>query len=150
MSSSYGHYNSYDSYFPDLFHEVDASWNAPAKPSKHSPLPPSFFFFLGRRWTTMTTTQRNTFMFGPQQCPTLASDHTTLTTPTPTAMADTEFLADYEDEPEVAVPSSTAAGASAAANGKGSEATEGGQKKDYAGIHSSGFRYVPASCFHRC
>ena len=61
-------------------------------------------------------------------------------------MADTECLADYEDEPEVAVPSSTAGGASAAANGKGGEVTDGGQKKDYAGIHSSGFRYVPASC----
>ena len=60
-------------------------------------------------------------------------------------MADTEFLADYEDEPEVAVPSSTAAGASTASNGKGGEVTEGGQKKDYAGIHSSGFRYVPVS-----
>jgi len=64
-------------------------------------------------------------------------------------MADTEFLADYEDEPEVAVPSSTAARASAASNGKG-EVTEGGQKKDYAGIHSSGFRFVPVSCLHRC
>ncbi len=62
-------------------------------------------------------------------------------------MADTEFLADYEDEPDVAVPSSTAAGASAAANGKGGEVTDGGQKKDYAGIHSSGFRYVPATSF---
>ena len=84
-------------------------------------------------------------MFGHQQRLYLASDHTTLTTPTPTstAMADTEFLADYEDEPEVAVPSSTAAGASAASNGKGGEVAEGGQKKDYAGIHSSGFRYVP-------
>ena len=57
-------------------------------------------------------------------------------------MADNEFLADYEDEPEVAVPSSTAAGATTASNGKGGEVTEGGQKKDYAGIHSSGFRYV--------
>ena len=75
----------------------------------------------------------------------LASDHTNLTTPTSTVMADNEFLADYEDEPEVAVPSSTAAGASAASNGKGGEVTEGGQKKDYAGIHSSGFRYVPDS-----
>ena len=56
-------------------------------------------------------------------------------------MAETEFLADYEDEPEVAVPSSTAA-ASAAANGKGGQVTQGGQKKDYAGIHSSGFRYA--------
>ena len=65
-------------------------------------------------------------------------------------MADTEFLADYEDEPEVAVPSSTAGGASTAANGKGGEATDGGQKKDYAGIHSSGFRYVPAFCLPIC
>jgi hypothetical protein len=64
-------------------------------------------------------------------------------------MADNEFLADYEDEPEVAIPPSTAAGASAASNGKGGEVTEGGQKKDYAGIHSSGFRYVFFSSFCR-
>ena len=62
-------------------------------------------------------------------------------------MADNEFLADYEDEPEVAVPSSTAAGAAVASNGKGGEMTEGGQKKDYAGIHSSGFRYVSCPLF---
>jgi ATP-dependent RNA helicase UAP56/SUB2 len=58
-------------------------------------------------------------------------------------MANNESLADYEDEPEVAVPSSTAAGASTASNGKGGEMTEGSQKKDYAGIHSSGFQCVP-------
>jgi len=62
-------------------------------------------------------------------------------------MADNEFLADYEDEPEVAVPSSAGVGASAASNGKGGDLTEGGQKKDYAGIHSSGFRYVSRPIF---
>ena len=63
-------------------------------------------------------------------------------------MADNEFLADYEDEPEVAVPSSTTAGATAPSNGKGGEITEGGQKKDYAGIHSSGFRSVLRPLFN--
>lgn len=45
-------------------------------------------------------------------------------------MADNELLADYEDEPEY--PSTGAVG------GAGDEL----EKKNYAGIHSSGFRLV--------
>lgn len=46
-------------------------------------------------------------------------------------MADNELLADYEDEPEYPT-----AGAGAVAAVGGEEA----DKKNYAGIHSSGFR----------
>jgi hypothetical protein len=46
-------------------------------------------------------------------------------------MADNELLADYEDEPEYPT---AGAGASAIAGGDETE------KKNYAGIHSSGFR----------
>jgi len=49
-------------------------------------------------------------------------------------MADNELLADYEDEPEY--PTAAGAGATAAAGG------EEADKKNYAGIHSSGFRLV--------
>lgn len=48
-------------------------------------------------------------------------------------MADNDLLADYEDEPEYPT-----AGAGAGAIAKGDET----EKKNYAGIHSSGFRYV--------
>ena len=48
-------------------------------------------------------------------------------------MADHE-LADYEDEPEYPSVAGTGAGAVAGA--------EEGDKKNYAGIHSSGFRLV--------
>lgn len=47
-------------------------------------------------------------------------------------MADNELLADYEDEPEY--PTAAGAGAVTAAGG------EEADKKNYAGIHSSGFR----------
>jgi len=49
-------------------------------------------------------------------------------------MADNELLADYEDEPEY--PTAAGAGATVAAGGDEAD------KKNYAGIHSSGFRCV--------
>jgi hypothetical protein len=56
-------------------------------------------------------------------------------------MADNELLADYEDEPEY--PTAPGAGAVTAAGGDEAD------KKNYAGIHSSGFRCVssPPSLF---
>ena len=50
-------------------------------------------------------------------------------------MADNELLADYEDE-EPEYPTAAGAGATVAAGGDEAD------KKNYAGIHSSGFRYV--------
>ena len=54
-------------------------------------------------------------------------------------MADNELLADYEDEPEYP----TAAGAGTVATGG-----EESEKKNYAGIHSSGFRYTFSSPYY--
>lgn len=54
-------------------------------------------------------------------------------------MADNEFLADYEDEPEQLTTAPAAAASTTATNGA---AKDEGDKKNYAGIHSSGFRSV--------
>ncbi len=52
--------------------------------------------------------------------------------------ADNEDLIDYEDEHDIVT---NGAGSGSATNGAGAADGEGKEKKNFSGIHSTGFRY---------
>lgn len=61
---------------------------------------------------------------------------------------DNEELIDYEDEHDVVpngtVPTSTNGAAASAVDGEGDK-----DKKNFTGIHSTGFRFVSSLCDHK-